>query len=489
MTDDFESDDRRFDRRTALKTAGVVAAGGLAGCMGGDGQGSGETGGGETTGGTAGTAGDSAGSTELTIWLGYITESKPKKRYTERVMRRAEQKFDLSINLRGVAYSDIVTEFRAASAAGDLPHLVDMQTNPELLAGVGQPIDDLFEGSETQSRATEQVVDPMRMWGNQLTGTSQMMAWPLGFRPHIPIWRMDWLEQAGIPRERVNYTGGSNSYDELVDIYRRLGQTQLGQKRGYAPSVTAMKQSDCEYLEMYIPQFGGPISGVVNREGTEATIDSKAARDAIRMQFGYIDEGHYHDRSVTAGDEEATALQWAGKIAENPLQDTSDMWDSYQNRQPKAMENMRYAFSVPHNGGTKATLSWYLSLGFVKPAFQNRQHLESAAEFLDWWATSPEVAPGISKQLGFLPINPSVIRTNDWFGQSPLHEHFWRGAALKTFEEFTQATVPAVPGGTAITYEIPGKMYERIAGGTSIEQATTRAAEEINAILAKKGRR
>lgn len=484
MADDPLHSSRRIDRRTALKTAGATGIAGLAGCAGGGGQSDGTTSDGTTT-----TAGDGS-KPELTMWLGYITESPAKKKYTQEVARRAEEKFDVSINIKGVAYSNFVREFRAAAAAGDYPHLVDMQTNPEVLAGgVGRPIDDLFEGSKTQKKATERVVEPMRMWGNQLTGESQIAAWPVGFRPHLPVWRMDWLKQAGIPRERVNFSNGSNSYEELVDVYKQLQQTQLGQQSGHAPSITAMKASDCEYLEMYIPQFGGPISGVVNREGTEATIDSQAARDAIQMQFDYLDKGYYHNSSVTAGDEKATTLHWAGKIASNPLQDTSDMWASYRNEQSQAMQNMEYAFSVPHNGGTKATLSWYLSLGFVEPAFQSQAELDAAAQFLDWWATSEEAAPGIPKQLGFLPINPGIIETNDWFGQSKLHENFWRGAALKTFEEFKQATVPAVPGGTKITYEIPAKMYDQIRQGTSIEEATSRAAEEINSVLAKHGRR
>ena len=461
------AEQRRVDRRDVLRTAGAATLASLAGYT------------------------SRTQQTELEMWLGYITESASQRKYTMDLVKRAEEEFDLTINVTGVAYSNFSKEFQAASAAGDLPHLVDLQTNPEILSGVGRPIESLFKGSNTDSKVSDKILEPMKVWGQQLIGERKIMGWPLGIRPHFPIWRADWLEQAEISPDEVDYTSGSKHYrKDLSNIYEQLKQTELGNKKGYYPSATGMKHSDAEYAEMYIPQFGGSLTGVVSEDGTEATVNSKAARDAIQMQVDFIEKGYFHNNAVNQGDEEVTSLQFAGKVAENQLQDIADLWSSYREQQPQAMKNGRYVFSVPHNGGTKATLSWYVSIGFIDDAFNNQRELDTAAKFVDWWATQEQNVLGNAQKLGIIPANPEVIRNNDWFGKTDLHESIWRGAGLKTFNEFEQATVPAVPGGSAITYDIPAQMYQRIlTQDWSVERATNWAAEQINSVLAEHGRR
>ena len=458
---------RHVNRRNVLRTAGAATLGGLAGYT------------------------RRAQPTQLEMWLGYITESASQRKYTMDLVKRAQEEFDLSINVTGVAYSNFAKEFQAASAAGKLPHLVDLQTNPEVLSGVGRPIESLFTGSKTDSKVSDKILEPMKVWGQQLTGNRKIMGWPLGIRPHFPIWRMDWLEQAGIAREEVDHTSGSKHYrNDLPGIYDRLKQTDLGGQNGYYPSATGMKQSDAEYAEMYISQFGGSLTGVVSEDGTKATVNSKAARDAIQMQVDFIDQGYFHNNAVNQGDEEVTSLQFAGKVAENQLQDIADIWSSYREQQTQAMNNGEYVVSVPHNGGTKSTLSWYVSIGFIDDAFSNQQELDAAAEFVDWWATQEQNVLGNAQHLGIIPANPEVIRNNSWFGKTDLHKNIWRGAGLKTLNEFEQATVPAVPGGTSITYDIPAQMYQRIlTQGWSVQRATNWAAQQINSVLAEHGRR
>ena len=459
------------NRRTVLKTLGAAGTG-LAGIA-------------------NAPLGHAQQNVELDMWLGFITESQSQRRYIQQLVKEAESKFGITINVRGVPYNNFTEEFRAARAAGNLPHLVDVQTNPEVLAGdVAMVIDDLFDGSKTQKKISDGVLNPMKVWGKQATGKEQMVVWPFGIKPHIPTWRMDWVKQAGLSREDINYSAGSHSYrGDLANIYGKLKQTKHGQQKGSFPSTTAMKPSDLELLSMYIPQFGGSLTGVGNEAGTAAAIDSKAARDAIRMQFDFMEKGYFHQNAINHGDEEATTLQWAGKLAVNPLQDIADIWSAYRSDQSKAMNNLEYAWSLPHNGGTKATMAWYGAMGFVGPAFKSQTEKDAAAKFLDWWAANPQNALGNAQKLGMIPVNPEVIRQNDWFAKTKLHEHFWRGASLKAFEECKHGTAPLVPGGQAIIYDIPAKMYQRIAQGTSIKQATSQAATEINNVLKKHGRR
>jgi ABC-type glycerol-3-phosphate transport system substrate-binding protein len=466
---------------------------GLAGCTGntnngGDGGDGGDGGGGDG-GGDGGTAGSTGGQT-LNVWLSYYTEGKNKKEYTDKIVKQFESETGTTINIKGVPYTDVVTKFRAARASGDVPHLVEVMTRPGILAGgAGMVVNDLWESSSLADKAADNIMSGHKVWGSQSTGEEgNLVTFPLGFRPYFTCWRTDWLESAGIDKTEVNHEAGSlHWHDDMPDIYERLAQSDMGQKEGAFPDTTGMKQSDEEYLSLYIPQHGGSLSGVVNLKGTKATIDTKPAREAVSMQKEFLEKGYFHENSINHGDEESTTLHWSGKIAVNHIQDSTDLWGDYLEDQPDAMKNGAYTWGLPMNAGTKAALAWLPALGFIGDAFTDQKQKDAAVEFVEWWVGDSERAVENSKNLGFVPISPNQIQEKDFFGKTDMHTEFWRGAAAKTLEEFKPAVIPAVPGANAITYDIPRKMHQRILQqDMSVDKATSMAAKEINQTLEKK---
>jgi ABC-type glycerol-3-phosphate transport system substrate-binding protein len=434
------------------------------------------------------------GNVTLNVWLSYYTEGENKRQYTDELISQYQNESSTQINVTGVPYTDIVTKFRSARASGDVPHLIEVMTRPGVLAGgAGMVVNDLWESSSLADKTSDQIMNGHRVWGSQSTGEEgNLVTFPLGFRPYLTAWRTDWLEQAGIDKTEVNHEAGSLHWrDDIPEIYDKLKQTDLGQQDGNFPDTTGMKQSDEEYLSLYIPQHGGSLSGVVDITGQEATIDSQEAREAIKMQMEFIEEGLFHENSINHGDEESTTLHWGGQLAVNHMQDSTDLWGDYLEEQPDAMENGDYTWGVPMNAGTKAALAWLPSLGFIGDAFSNQQEQDAAVNFIEWWVGDSDRAVQNAQNLGFVPVSPQQIQEEDFFGQTPMHEEFWRGAAQRTLEEFDPSVIPAVPGANSITYDIPRQMHQRIAQqlqqGTGLDQAvnqaTSQAAEQINQTL------
>ncbi len=431
------------------------------------------------------------GNVTLEVWLSYYTEGETKKQYTDELIKQYQNETGTQINVTGVPYTDVVTKFRSARAAGNVPHLVEVMTRPGILAGgAGMVVNDLWQSSTLADKTSDKIMQGHRVWGSQSTGEEgNLVTFPLGFRPYLTAWRTDWLEQAGIDPSEVNHEAGSLHWDDdMPGIYDKLKQTELGQQQGAFPDTTGMKQSDEEYMSLYIPQHGGSKSGVVNITGDEATIDSDAAKQAIKMQFDYIDQGYFHENSINHGDEESTTLHWSGQIAVNHIQDSTDLWGDYLEEQPQAMKNGAYTWGLPMNAGTKSALAWLPSLGFIADGFDNQQQQDAAVNFIEWWVGDSDRAVQNAKNLGFVPVSPDQIQKEDFFGQSEMHTEFWRGAAMKTLNQFEPAVIPAVPGANAITYDIPRSMHQRISQmlgrGTGLDeavnQATAQAADAIN---------
>jgi ABC-type glycerol-3-phosphate transport system substrate-binding protein len=494
--------ERGVSRRNMLQSAGAGAAlaamGGLAGCSGGGGGSGGSSGGdGGSSGGDGGSSGSgsSGGSTgdtekpELNIWLSYYTEGETKRKYTDELIKQFEEETGIAVNIEGVPYTDVVTKFRSARASGEVPHMVEVMTRPGILAGgAGKVVNDLFESSSLADKASPKVMEGHKVWGAQSTGEEgNLVTMPLGLRPFLTCWRQDWLDQAGIAKEEVNYKAGSLHWeDDMPEIYQKLQQTELGQKDGYFPDTSGMKQSDEEYMSLYIPQYGGSKAGVVSVDGKTATINSKEAINAIKMQVNHLDKGYFHENSINHGDEESTTLHWSGKIACNHIQDSTDLWGDYWEEKESQMEDGFYSWGVPMNGGTKSALSWLPSLGFIDGAFSGQSELDAAMKLMEYWIGDSEQAVENAKNLGFVPVATEQIQNEDYFGKTQVHEDFWRGAASRFLEEFVPSTIPAVQGASAITYEIPRKMHQRILSqGESVESAADTAAEEIQALLDK----
>jgi len=505
--EDVTSSYRSVNRRRFLKGAVAgTAATGLAGCSGssdengsggngGDGNtGNGSTGNGSTGNGSTGNGSTGNGSTDTTVgdtekptlevWLSYYTEGKTKKQYTDELVKKFQDETGIGINVTGVPYTDVVKKFRSARAAGNVPHLVEVMTRPGILAGgAGMVVNDLWESSTLADKTSDQIMEGHKVWGSQSTGEEgNLVTFPLGFRPYFTAWRTDWLESAGIDPSEVNHEAGSlHWYDDVPDIYDRLQQSEMGQQDEFFPDSTGMKKSDEEYLSLYIPQHGGSLSGVVSLDGKEATIDTQEAREAVKMQVDYIDDGYFHANSINSGDEESTTRHWAGKQAVNHLQDSTDLWGDYLEEQPDAMENGDYTWGLPMNAGTKAALAWLPSLGFIGDGFGNQAEQDAAVKFIEWWIGDSDRAVRNAENLGFVPVTPDSIEQEDFFAQTDMHEEFWRGACLKTLQEVKPAVIPAVEGANAITYDTPRKMHQRILQeGMSVDEATSLAADEIN---------
>ncbi len=460
-----------IDRRDFLKAAGAgVTATGLTGYVG------------------------YQGNPTLEVWLSYYTEGKTKRQYTDQLVKQYQNQSNTQINVTGVPYTDVVTEFQSARAAGNVPHLVEVMTRPGILAGgAGMVVNDLWQSSSLADKTSDKIMNGHRVWGAQSTGKQgNLVTFPLGFRPYFTAWRTDWLQQANIDPSEVNHEAGSLHWrDDMPGIYDKLKQTQMGQRQDSFPDTTGMKQSDEEYLSLYIPQHGGSMSGVVDLKGQNATIDSQAARNAIKMQFEYINRGYFHQNSINHGDEESTTLHWSGQVACNHIQDSTDLWGDYLEEQGQAMRNGQYTWGLPMNAGTKAALAWLPALGFIGDAFNNQREQDAAVKFIEWWIGDSDRAVQNAKNLGFVPVAPAQIKNENFFGQSEMHTEFWRGACLKTLNQFDPAVIPAVPGANAITYDIPRGMHQQIAQqlqqGTGLDQAvnqaTSQAATEINRLL------
>ncbi len=522
MAPNEESSSKRTSpvgRRNFLKATGagaVLTTTGLAGCTGGPGDDGGDTGGGDTGGGDTGggdTGGDTgggstggAGPVELRIWLSYYTEGENKREYTDQFLEQVNSELNIDVSVRGVPYVDAPREFRAAQAANNVPHMVEVMTHPELMAGGGgQDITDLFEGSASADAVSEKVMDFHRTWGAQSTGEEgNLVTWPLGLRPFFPTWRTDWIEDAGLSTDIVNGNAGAESKgyyegsgDPAVDLqalYQALQDSSMGQEDGNYPDCTGMKRSDEEYLANYFPQFGGSLTGAVNATGDAATVNTAEARRAIEHQVEFIDKGYYNPDALNIGDEESTTLQWGGRHAGNHIQDSTDLWADYLLEQEDLMQNQGYHWSVPFNalseGGRVASLMWLPCLMFTGGGNWNQERRDAAVEFCDYWVAEPENGLGNAQELGWVPVDPAALDEADFFTETEMHERFWIGACQRTLNEATPGSIPAVPSAGAITYDIPFRMHQRILQeGTSIEEATDIAAQEINDLLAQAGRR
>jgi hypothetical protein len=261
----------------------------------------------------------------------------------------------------------------------------------------------------------------------------------------------------------------------------------MGQKKNHYPDMTGLKQSDQEYKSMYIPQFGGSMSGVVNKKGTKATIDEPEAIEAIKFYWKQIRNGNFHPNSINSGDEESSTLHWSGQIADNHIQDSTDLWASYRNEQKKAMKNGLYTFGLPYHQNKKAAFAFTPGMGFFQSAYSGQAEKDAAAKFVDWWVANPKRSVKNAKNLGFVPVNPQYIDTKDFFGKTQLHKRYWRGACKKTLKNVKASTICALPGAHSITYAIPRQMDARIQSGTPIKQAASQAASQIEQTLQQSG--
>lgn len=471
-SNEHSSGDWSADRRSFLKAASTGAVSvGLAGCLGGGG-------------GNGGTTGDT-GKPTLDIWFSFMTEGSTKKQWAETIVKKFQKETGIEINLTGVPYTEIVNKTRAAQSAGNVPHLIEAMTNPGVLASGGMVINDLWESTELSEKVSDKVLEAHKVWGAQATGEKgNLVSMPIGFRPYLTTWRTDWLSQAGIDPSEVNHEAGSlNWKKDVVPIWEKLGQTEIGQKPRHYPDMTGMKQSDQEYKSLYIPQFGGSLSGVVNKTGTKATIDDKEALEAINFYWEQVRKKNFHPNSINSGDEESSTLHWAGKIADNHIQDSTDLWASYRTEHLKEVKNGLYTWGLPYHQKKKAAFAFTPGMGFFEDAYGSQAEKDAAAKFIDWWVADPERSVKNAKNLGFVPVQPNVIDSEPFFAKTEQHEAFWRGACLKTLTNVEAAVICALPGAHSITYDIPRRMDERINAGTPIEKAASSAAKEIEKVL------
>jgi ABC-type glycerol-3-phosphate transport system substrate-binding protein len=459
-----------------------MSAVGLAGCAGGDSGNEGQT--------PGGTAGDT-GKPELEVWLGFVTEGKRQKEFMAALTSEFESKTGIKINITGVPYKNILQKLLAARAAGSPPHLIDTWINPQLLtAGGVMEVTDLWESSTLPDQVSDKVMKGHYQHGLQVLGEKNtLVSFPLGLKPYLPIWRTDWLEQAGLEPSDVNYKAGSlHWYDDAAPIYEKLQQTKLGKKKGYFPSSTGMKSGDLETQQMYIAQFGGSIAGFVSPDASEPTVTSPETRDAIQFQKEFIEKKYFHPNSINFGDEETTTKHWSKQLAENTQQDVGDAWNAYLSNQRKGMKSGAYTWGVPKKAKEQVTLSTLPGFGFIADAFGSQKEKDAAVSFIEFWVGSDKWMTRTSKTLGWIPATPSTIKSNDFYGKTKLREHFWRGACLKTLQEATPAVVPAVNKRVLILNDIPREMWVRILlKGMSVEKATNIASEEIAKALKGQG--
>jgi serine/threonine protein kinase len=449
----------------------------------------------QNDGGGATTGSGGSGQT-LELWLSFITTGARKQQYTDELLSQFESGTGHSVNVTGVPYTDVVSRFRSARAAGEVPHLVEVMTRPGVLAGgAGRVINDLYQSSELVDNTSDLVIDGHRVWGAQSTGErGNLVSLPLGLRPFLTCWRTDHLEEAGIDPGNVDHRAGpldASEGGDMGEIWARLSRERPGGADDYVSDTTGMKQSDEEYLSYYIAMHGGSKSGVVSVDGSAQTIDTDAGRAAVEWQFRNVEDGAFHRNSINHGDEEATTLHWGGQISINHLQDSTDLWADYQQETPAAFESGRYTWGLPYNGETNAALSWLPSLGFAADADWTQARLDAAMELLEYWVVDPENSIGTARELGFVPVNTDAIQSEDYFGSTPQAEAFWRGACRKTLEQYVPSSIPAVGGSNAITYQIPRRMHQRarqeINNGTpiadAVDVAVAVAGEEIQNVL------
>lgn len=463
-------------RRRFLAAASSVSAVSLAGCTG-DGGGGGS--------GTAGSSGSSK--VELRFWNGSMTDEPGNKEYwTDAISRFNKQSNNVQVDLRGVPYEGMFKKIRAGAQAGpdQMPHMAEIASRIDvLLAAESLPLTDLWEQSKLSDALVDSVAKLGKAFGQQSIGEQKMVAWPVGLRPFLSIYRNDWLNQAGIDPSEVNAKAGALDWrTDLGPIYKQLANTSLGQKGGYAPSSTGMKEGDEEILSHYMGQWGVSNMSVVNTAGTHAVIDTKKARDVIRFQKEYVDKGYFHQNSINAGDEEITTLQWAGKICDCHVQDVADGWSSYRDELGRDSYIKNYTWGLPPQREQKSTYAMIPIFAPYKKAFQSQAEKDAMVEFVDWIAAEEQQALNRTKALGWLPPDPKVF-DNSYFTKTRLHEQFW-GVIQRIVEEYEISTLPAVPGASQINFTIPRKMHQRILiQGMSVDKATRMAADEINQVL------
>jgi hypothetical protein len=439
------------------------------------------------------------------MWLSYITEGGGKQEGTEEIFSTWEEDTGNSISLTGVPYTDVVSRFRSARAAGDVPHMVEVMTRPGVLTGgAGRVVNDLYQSMELSDVASDVVMDGHRVWGAQSTGEEgNLVSLPLGLRPFVHCYDTEHLEAAGIAKEDIrNETGMdfSDANDSTVAEHYAALQDWGGPSDvdNYFPDTTGMKQSDEEYMSAYIPMFGGSEAGVVTVDGSEQAIDTDAGRAAVEWQFRNIENGNFHENSINHGDEESTTLHQSEQITNNSIQDSTDLWANYRTEVPGAFSDLdgsaetgKYTWTAPYNGGTQAFISWLPSLGFIADANWDQSTLDAAAGLIDFWVADPDNALFNAQELGFVPAAPDQINSVDYYGSTQQHTEFWREACNWFLQNVTPTTIPAVPGANAITYQIPRRMHQRAAqainNGTSIEdavdEAVTFAGEEIQSVI------
>ena len=491
-SDTADESSKAFNRRRVLRLGAAITSAGIAGCMGSQDGGSGTTTTETTTteasgngagGGTTDTASSADyNGVELEMWHCGMTESKSARKFLNNKAKKFENQTGATINLTGVPYDGLVTKWQSGAAAGNLPDLVEIKQAPHLLASnQARPINDVWEGSQSAQVIADGILDFHYFWGRQATGKeNNLMSWPVGLELQVPVYRRKFLKQAGYSPSDYDHTAGAKKYSGKVStIYRNLKKTSWGQKEGHYPSVTGMKPSDTEFIIHYAPKFGAPLTGIVDETGQNAMHDTKEFKQAVSHQVEFIEKGFYHPNALNQGDEEGAALQWSGKSAVNHMVD-SQLWDTYQQEQPKLMKNGGYQFGLPHYEKQKTTMADVNAMMFTKQ-ISSQKAAQAAADFMDSWATD---SLGLVKNHGAVPLDPTALTENDWFGQTDLHRRFWRGAIRKTLEEYTFTSIPAVQGSGAILHEVTAQMYQRImAQDWSVDRACKEAARASNQIL------
>ncbi|MFB6159869.1 MAG: ABC transporter substrate-binding protein [Haloferacaceae archaeon] len=485
-------------RRRFIAAAGAAGIAGLAGCSGGGGNGSGggSSGGGSSGSGTEGTTtGSSGGSTvDLRLWSGNMTDEPSNKEYWQNAIQRFNDQSDgVEINLRGVPYEGQFDKIRSGVQAGadSAPHIVEMASRKDtMLAADTLRIDgDLFEGSALSDAMGEGLMGLARGWGQQMTGEEgAIVCWPVGVRPYINCYRQNWLDAAGLSVDDVNLNAGTLSWDDMFqNVYAPMNETDLAAPSDAAPDTTGMKEGDEEIFAHYTGQMGITTMGTLNDAATHSILDTDAAREVVQFQIDGIDQGYFHPNSINHGDEEATTLQWSDKVGACHVQDVSDLWGSYRSELGADAYERDYTWGLPNQFEEKATYGLVPIMVPFEEAFTSQAERDAMVEFVDWFATDQQEPVRRVQKNGWIPVATDVLNA-DWFSSTSLHEKFW-SVIKATVEDYTIVELPAVAGASAINFEIPRAMHQRILQqGMSVEEATTIAAEAQNDILRENGR-
>lgn len=476
------------NRRRFIQAAGAGTLTAFAGC-------SGQSGGSQENQGT--TTGENSGSkTTLRFWNGSMTDEPANKKYwTNAIKRFNKQSNNVEVELRGVPYEGMFKKIRAGAQSGpdQMPHMAEIASRIDImLAADNLVIDDLYEQSKLSDVIAPGIEKLGYSFGKQALGKEKLPAWPVGLRPYVPTYRKDWLKSAGVDKTEVNTEAGTLTWEsDMANIFQKMKESKLGQKNGYYPSATGMKEGDEEILSHYMGQKGVSNMSMVNEAGTHAVIDTDEAREVIKWQKDWIENKEYfHKNSINFGDEEVTPRHWSGQIGEVHVQDVADLWSSYRKElgPDKYLENYTWGLPKQFKGGRKSTYAMVPVFATYKKAFQTQAEKDAMVEFVDWIAAETEQAVNRTKSIGWIPASPKPLGKDPYFEKTELHKRYW-GNVKKVLEEYEFSTLPAIPNAGQINFQIPRKMHQRVMQkGMSVDKATKLAAEEINKLLKESGR-